>query len=493
MQLEKWVSLHQRLVQMQIGAEDRTDVTIVVIPSMSLEDEEIRRVKGFYFYEERLLYYLLKLQHPKTKIIYVASRPIAPELIDYYLAFLGDGDGRDRLVLFTLEGKSSAALSQQLIADPKKLAQLKTHIDPGKTYMSCFTVAAAEQALALALDIPLFGSDLELAYWGTKAGSRQIFAEQGIPHPDGCGSVTGETELIEAIALIESRHPHGRLMLKLNVGFSGTANGLLDLRSLLPDQRNQPHLIQELLPQLQFAYPGKNWSQFSKQMARVGAIAEAFVEGDEKRSPSVQGCIKPDGTVEIVSTHEQILSQGMVFLGCQFPADVAYRQQLHTYGELVGQSLAARGALEKFSVDFVAVRRGKAWLLEAIEINLRKGGTTHPMMLLRYLTQGSYGPDGRWYDRHGQPKFYWATDNLQKEQYIGLSIAKVIALSQKHRLNFNRQSQTGIVFHLLGSLPKFGKLGVTCIGNSPEMAHNLYLQLEHLLDQASPSNQQAAV
>ena len=70
-----------------------------------------------------------------------------------------------------------------------------------------------------------------------------------------------------------------------------------------------------------------------------------------------------------------------MFLGCRFPADEAYRLAIQAEGAKVGAALARRGVLGRLGVDFVSVRRGDAWENYAIEINLRKGGTTHPFLM----------------------------------------------------------------------------------------------------------------
>ena len=107
----------------------------------------------------------------------------------------------------------------------------------------------------------------------------------------------------------------------------------------------------------------------------LGAIAEAFIEGEEKYSPSVQGRVTPNGDVEILSTHDQVLGgpDDQIFLGCTFPAADAYRLALQEAGRKVGENLAAKGALERYSVDFVAVHQpentAKPWQIYAIEIN----------------------------------------------------------------------------------------------------------------------------
>jgi hypothetical protein len=52
----------------------------------------------------------------------------------------------------------------------------------------------------------------------------------------------------------------------------------------------------------------------------------------------------------------------------------------------------------------------------------------------------------------------------------------------KHRLHFDSSSKTGTVFHLMGALSEFGKLGLTCIGNSSEEAAAIYQRVEQVLD-----------
>ena len=53
----------------------------------------------------------------------------------------------------------------------------------------------------------------------------------------------------------------------------------------------------------------------------MGGIVEAFVEGDEVHSPSVQMRVTPSGELVVVSTHDQVLggATGQVYLGCLAP------------------------------------------------------------------------------------------------------------------------------------------------------------------------------
>ncbi|MGB5239827.1 MAG: peptide ligase PGM1-related protein, partial [Prochlorococcaceae cyanobacterium] len=217
------------------------------------------------------------------------------------------------------------------------------------------------------------------------------------------------------------------------------------------------------------------WRQLLQEQ---GALVEAWLlGGDELTSPSVQGMIHPGGAVEVLSTHEQVLGgvSGQTYLGCRFPAQTQYRAELMRHGLAVGQSLAAEGALERYAVDFVARRFGEHWDLQAIEVNLRKGGTTHPYMALRYATNGRIdGASGLFRSPTGQSLFYAATDNLCDPRLRGLLPVDLIDIVAAAGLHFDPAELHGSVFHLLGCLSEFGKLGMTCIGRSPEEAERIY-------------------
>jgi hypothetical protein len=157
-------------------------------------------------------------------------------------------------------------------------------------------------------------------------------------------------------------------------------------------------------------------------------------------------------------------------------------------GLKVGQQLAEKGALERFGVDFIAVKQpdadGGQWEFHAIEINLRKGGTTHPFMTLKLLTNGRYDlSTGLFYSQQGRPKYYTATDNLQKDRYRGLLPSDLMDIIAHHRLHFDTGTEIGTVFHLMGCLSEFGKLGLTSIGDSPQQAEEIYKKVVKVLDE----------
>ncbi|HEY9646905.1 MAG TPA: peptide ligase PGM1-related protein, partial [Chroococcidiopsis sp.] len=483
--VDRWQSIDQ---------PDMGDHDILVIPSLSLDQRELQKVKGIPYYEERLLFSLIRLRNPRTRLIYVTSQPIHPAVIDYYLQLLPGvpmSHARDRLLLLCVYDSSVAPLTQKILERPRLLTRIQQALRPSQAYMTCYNSTVLEQQLAVQLGIPLLAVDPALLYWGTKSGSREIFRDTAVPHPDGSDLVWTEQDLAIAAVELWERHPSlQRMVVKLNEGFSGEGNALLDLRPLqqvapgIGTREERLDTILDRFHHLSFQCASETWANFGSRIPELGAIVESFIEGENKRSPSVQGRITPAGDVEILSTHDQILGgpDGQIFLGCSFPAADAYRLQLQDYGWRVGKRLAEKGALERFSVDFVAVYQPEQpeqpWDLQAIEINLRKGGTTHPFMTLKLLTSGHYDyGTGLFYNQQGTAKYYVATDNLASARYKGLLPNDLMDIIASHNLHFDSTTKTGTVFHMIGCLSEFGKVGLTTIGNSPAEAESIYQQV----------------
>ncbi|ACK72008.1 conserved hypothetical protein [Gloeothece citriformis PCC 7424] len=487
--------LRQRWQQADILEQDDND--ILVIPSFSIDQRVGQKVAGFLHYEERLLFSLIRLRNPKTRLIYVTAQPLSRMVIDYYLQLLPGipfSHARDRLLLLSTYDNSFIPLTQKILDRPRLVERIRRALRPGKSFIVCFNSTYLEEELSLQLNVPLFAASPELLYWGSKSGSREIFAHCHIPHPDGSPLVHRVEDLVKEISQLWERQPDlQRMVIKLNEGFSGEGNAILELnpiQNIAPNKVSSSERmigIEKHLTHLKFQSKDETWSSFSSRIPELGAIAEAFIEGENKRSPSVQGFISPTGEVKIISTHDQILGgiDQQIYQGCRFPADSNYRLQLQELGLKVGETLAKKGAMERFGVDFIAVCQDNGqWDIQAIEINLRKGGTTHPFMTLKLLTNGMYDDQtGLFYSQPDREKYYIASDNLQKPQYKGLLPDDLMDIIATYRLHFDSSTKTGTVFHLMGALSEFGKLGLTCIGNSWEEAEAIYQQVESVLDE----------
>jgi hypothetical protein len=488
---ERFRFLQERFAQSytEIFDDAKLPRSVLIVPSLSLDQQVMAKISGVHHYEERLLCLLLLLRMPRTRVIYVTSTPIHESIIDYYLHLLPGVPGqhaRGRLILLSCDDASPIALTSKILSRPRLIERIKQAIpDTGSAHMTCFTVSELERRLALRRDLPIYGCDPSLAYWGTKSGSRKVFREAGIDHPAGFEDLADPVNVADALVELKAKKPRLRkAVVKLNEGFSGEGNALLDLEGA-PERGSLMPWLRARLPHLAFEAKGMTWETFQEKLGSMGGIVEEFVPGQVKESPSAQLRVDPNGRVEVISTHDQVLGgrSGQIFLGCRFPAAKPYRLDIQEKGLQAAQVLAGKGIIGRFGIDFISVKEGDCWRHLAIEINLRKGGTTHPFQMLQFLTDGRYDTaTGQFLTMAGQPRCYYASDNLESERYRGLTPDDLIDISVMNNLHFHAAFGEGVAFHLIGALSEFGKLGVVCIGGTHERAEALYHNTIQVLD-----------
>ena len=473
--------------------------TVLIIPSLSLDQQVMARITGVHHYEERMLCLLLLLRMPRTRMIYVTSTPINETIVNYYLHLLPGipgGHARERLTLLSCDDASPVALTRKIIARPRVLERIAHAIpDLAAAHMTCFTVTELERKLSLQLGLPIYGCDPSLLYWGSKSGSRRIFRDAGIDMPEGFEDLADASDIAGALAELKALKPRLRkAVVKLNEGFSGEGNAVFDLSEAPSGLVLQPWILARL-PHMAFEACGMTWDLYQEKFLAMGGIVEEFVAGEIKTSPSVQFRVDPTRRLETISTHDQVLggNSGQIFLGCRFPANAAYRSDIEKCGIKAARALLDKGVLGRFGIDFISVKEGNDWRHMAIEINLRKGGTTHPFLMLQFLTDGQYdSATGQFLTPGGRPRSYYASDNIESERYRGLSPDDLIDISVMNGLHFHASTGEGVAFHLIGALSEFGKLGVVCIGETQERADALFRKTLSVLDNAvSPSGDRA--
>ncbi len=463
--------------------------TVVVVPSLSLDADLLAKIAGVQHYEERLLCMLMLLRLPRTRVVFVTSLPVASTIIDYYLHLLPGIPGshaRRRLTMLSCHDASSCPLSEKILQRPRLLARIRAAIpDPSTAHMTCFNVSPLERSLALALDIPLYGCDPALADPGGKSGSREVFREAGLDLPAGFERLRDAHDIIDGLVALKRLQPGLRkAVVKLEEGASGEGNAVFSFEDA-PESGLESWVKANLASHLRFEAEGESWANYHGKFEDMGGIVEAWIDGPDKRSPSVQCRIDPLARVDMISTHDQILGgpTGQAFKGSTFPADPAYRRAIQAAGERVADVLRSRSILGRFGVDFISVPEASGWRHYAIEINLRKGGTTHTFMMLQFLTDGHYDTEtGLYLTPAGQPRFYRASDNLESPRYHGLLPRDLIDIAVANGLHFHGATQQGVVFHLIGALSEFGKLGLLCVADSAENAQALYDNTVRVLD-----------
>ncbi len=464
--------------------------TVIIVPSLSMDEEILAKISGINHYEERMLCMLMLLRMPRTNVIYITSQPIDPVIIDYYLHMLPGITGYHalkRLTLLSCYDSSSRPLTRKILERPRLIQRIKDCLpDDHDIHMSCFIVTPLERSLAVQLNVPIYGCDPDLYELGTKSEGRKIFRACGLEVPKGIEDLKSENDIIEALVKLKLDNPSLRkAVVKMNDGFSGDGNAVFSYKGWDPADP-ETWVREHLHDNLKMVSPDLHYPMFIFKFSKMGGIVEEFIEGEIKESPSVQCRITPLGDIEIISTHDQELGgeSGQVYIGAHFPARPEYAIDLATMGDCVAAALRDKNVLGRFAIDFISVKEENGWKHYPIEINLRKGGTTHPFLMLQFLTDGIYNSDeGLYYTSKGNLiRYYFCSDNLCNEKYKGLSPHDLIDIAMINDLHYDGTSQEGIMFHLIGALSQFGKLGVVCIGSTPDRAREFYDRIVSVLE-----------
>src|SRR5262249_28564617 len=209
--------------------------SLVVVPSITPNPTTPGSIVQAH--EERFLFLLLLLREPRLQMIYVTSLPIAPEIIEYYLALLPGvipSHARARLHLIATGDGSARALSAKLLERPRILERIRDLIpDPGLCHLVPYSTSELERDIALALGIPMYGADPRFFRFGTKSGCRRLFREEGVALPLGTENVRSIEDVIDAISRLRAEKPSVRqAMIKLNEGVAGMGNAIVNLDAL---------------------------------------------------------------------------------------------------------------------------------------------------------------------------------------------------------------------------------------------------------------------
>ncbi|MDX1449608.1 MAG: peptide ligase PGM1-related protein [Acidimicrobiia bacterium] len=443
---------------------------VVVLPSFSVGESLLShyadRIPAL---EHRFLVAILMLRITTARLAIVVTQHPGQEVVDYYLDLLpGVPDARDRLEFIVVEDTSARPVAAKLLERPDLIARIRNLGDGLPAVVEPWNVAGPEAAVAERLGMPINGTPPDVWPVAFKSAGRRLMASAGVPVPAGFEHLHSADEAVSAIERLRSERPGMRaVVLKHDDSGAGDGNAVIDLSDLeAPGSRLARARLRSRVRSL------PPW--YVADLAK-GFVVEERIEGDRFSSPSVQIDVFPDGEVRVLSSHEQILGgdDGQVYLGCRFPADTAYGPIITRHAEAVGRALGSQGAVGRAAIDFVVAARGEGdWEAYALEINLRRSGTTHPFTVLRHLVPGAYDLDsGLYRSDAGVTKFYSATDNLVDEKWTGISPADVIGAVRDAGLAF--ADGNGVVLHMLSCLAIDGRFGLTAIADSREEADRL--------------------
>lgn len=396
-------------------------------------------------------------QIPALELMFVTCRRPTDTVIEYYLSLLPShiaADARQRLTIYEVSDPTAKPVAAKLLAHPELLDVMRARTGDRPGLVEPWNVEQDEVAVAEALGLPINGTLPSLRPLAFKSAGRRLFREAGVSPAFGVEDVRDVEQVKQAIDLIRVSRPSAAgVVVKLDDSVAGDGNVIIGF-----DHDDEVDHVLDTLP---------DW--YVAELSR-GGIVEELVAGAMFSSPSVQVDLRPDGQVVVLATHEQVLGgdNGQVFLGCSFPANREYAARLAEDGLAIGANMARRGALGRMAIDFAAASPdGRTWELFPLEMNLRKGGTTHPYTLLRNLVPGRYDiRRGAWLDDNGATYCYQCSDNLVNPAWAGMSEASAIRAVATAGLQWDPRTHTGVVLHMLAGLAIDGRIGVTAIAHS---------------------------
>ncbi|MCL9759638.1 peptide ligase PGM1-related protein [Frankia sp. AiPa1] len=440
--------------------------------SFNFAEDLLREISYLAFSAERGLCYLEGLCEEGVEFVVITSMEVSQATLEYHFREIFGFDDQQtssatrRLRLLSPSPRQGLPLDAAVLADAKVMSELAAIAEKSRsTSIVNFMATPISDQIAsiLGATIEERGADAA-AEAGSKSGGKSLLRRACVTVPAGPSElVTDEQSVLREIARIGTRSA----VIKLNSSHwtAGVGNAVVGVEEV----RGGNDLLESaevlrLSPEI-----------FRRELVAEGVLVEEFID-DVIASPSGLGRISFDGTVDIGPTHEQILVSGQ-YWGCRFPADERWRSGILSATERVGRALADDGVYGTFGIDFVVSEGGD---LFAVEVNLRKVGTSHVVRYIEALVGAAIDRGGR-LRPHGGPDVFYVNGRMQESSVIGIPGEAVLELLRDRGLLYRRESGEGVLLHCLGALPVCGYLELTSIAGSRATADSLIQQAQDVV------------
>nr|BFE86456.1 hypothetical protein GCM10020093_090570 [Planobispora longispora] len=438
----------------------------MVIPSLSLPQDELRRITGARCYEERLLFLLLTLKRPGVKVVYLTSAPVDPAIVDYYLDFLDDpAEARARLEMISLGDPRLCPLTEKILHGPRTIARIQEALDgTADAWLVPFVVSEAEERLSAALGLPIYGPATALAQLGSKSGARTVAEDAKVPLARGFADLRSLTEVEHAARALAPLSHGGKLMVKLNNSYSGLGNAIVvkDDRPLTACHTS-------------FSAADENWTTFAEKIAERGAVIEEFIDQRPLYSPapwrgSPRRRLRRGGHARAGARRAQ--RRRLPGLRLPRPAGVPRRGGRVRRADRGRPGGPGRGGAVRDGL----LRRQDRRRLPGPAVRDQPAHRRHDPPVRRRAAdhRRRLRPRHRHAHVRGPVEVLRRDGQLRRRLPAGPRAGEIVARIRAAGLGFDRETRTGNVLHLLGAIPEYGKLGFTSIGNSAEEAAELH-------------------
>lgn len=444
-------------------------VHYVIVPSMSFDKKLLDGIEGIEHYELRSFWEILRVKRKNTFVTFISSEPVSLDIWNHFIEVFNLSEEEVSRIFFIKcpRVNNELSLSKNLLMNKRCIEQIKKSFKSENVLLEAFVSTEGEQNLASALGIPTWYGHPQMNYFHTKSGNRFLVGSE-VLMPKGIADLYSKESVLKALIQIKNQDPEcSAFMVKLNFGVSGQGN-----MKVIINENNWNDLGESkkrLIAERSFLNGdlfnnSMSVASFEERIVEEGAVVEQFVRGELVDSPSAQVMVTPDG-VELISTHRQILdSFGQKFIGGEYPCDQSYVEKISEMALLIGKKLKKFKVYGVSSVDFLLSRINGKVECFVIELNIRKGGTTHPFMLSNFAIdlEGKF-KKGLLLSKNNTHYVYRSNDNFYPCKITAPKVSDLMIKSKKASILFNKKVKKGVIFHLLNAYTDFGKVGYTVL------------------------------
>eukprot|EP00941_MAST-03F_sp_MAST-3F-sp1_P000844 g844.t1 len=372
---------------------------VVHVPSLSVSEFQRMTIPQLLLQQSTQLSRIFEIADPQVDIVYVAAFKAKENIRQYFEKLLIVGgirnpNARFRVVIPENIGRfhPHISLTTALLYSPRTMKRIKNFCGNKSSYIVPRIVSNEEKKLALALRMPILGTDPNLsALYSSASGCKAVFASSQVLMPPGVHDVYDVDELLLTLSKLIAAQPlTERWVVKLNHEIDGRGHAVLEPRDLNcifqiryeqrknlnnegywgrleVQQRVQTLLKAELESKLSILLKRcapevyTSYDEYIRSMNEFGAAIEAEPAGVVGHT-STNLFIEPSGAVHVMSSHELIFSKGyqafhkLLLVGMSvFPQQSVSHRAIYDVSKVVGKELHRRrvyGYVEVFYTAF---------------------------------------------------------------------------------------------------------------------------------------------
>ena len=339
-----------------------------------------------------------------------------------------------------------------------------------------YNTTELERDVALSLGIPMYGADPRLADWARRPGAggcSPSWACRTRWAPRTCtASTTSPTRSWRCA-------PSGRrcdsAIVKLNEGVSGEGNAVVAWRACPhPGRPTSGTRCCAGSREMELESEKTPFDVYIAKFAEGGGIVEERIDGRRAAQPERPAArpARRRGRAAVDARPAAGRCERPELPGLRLPGRPRVRRSRSPSTparSAPGWPSRARSGGSRSTSSWSA-SGDRSWTPYAIELNLRKGGTTHPFLTLQFLTDGRYDPDdGAVPHAARRTRSTWSRPTTSSPTLLrGLVPLDLFDIVARHGLHFDQSRQVGVVFHMISCLTEHGRVGLTAVGDTPE-------------------------